>query len=135
MQFILGLGVAIGLAAAVPRLGATGGYIRAEYSIKIPAIVIIFIISGMGLKTKALLNAAADLRIHLLIQGISLGAIPGIGFAIAQGLRRNGFSDHLADGLVIMACMPTTVSTNVVSYRAGLNLSRAHSIESIIWHL
>lgn len=107
--------MAVGFAAAVPRLGATGGYIRAEYSIKIPAIIIIFIISGMGLKTKALLTAAADLRIHLLIQGISLGAIPGLGYAVAQGLRRNNFSEHLADGLVIMACMPTTVSTNVVS--------------------
>lgn len=105
----------IGIAAAVPRLGATGGYIRAEYSVRIPATVLIFIISGMGLKTKALLNAAADLRIHLLIQGISLGAIPGIGYAIAHSLKQNGFSEHLADGLVIMSCMPTTVSTNVVS--------------------
>lgn len=114
VQFIIGLAVAIGFAAAVPKLGATHGYIRAEYSVKIPAIVIIFIISGLGLKTKALLTAAADLRIHLLIQGISLAAIPALGYAIALSLRQNGFNDHLADGLVIMACMPTTVSTNVV---------------------
>jgi hypothetical protein len=67
-RFIIGLGVAIGFAAAVPKLGATGGYIRAEYSIKLPAIIIIFIISGLGLKTKALLTAAGDLRIHFLVQ-------------------------------------------------------------------
>jgi len=50
--FIIGLGVVIGFAAAVPELGATNGYIRAEYSVKLPAIIIIFIISGIGLKTK-----------------------------------------------------------------------------------
>jgi len=70
-RFILGLGVAIGFAAAVPKLGATGGYIRAEYSVKLPAIIIIFIISGLGLKTKALLTALGDLRIHFLIQVMS----------------------------------------------------------------
>jgi sodium/bile acid cotransporter 7 len=64
----VGLGVAIGFAAALPRLGATGGYIRAEYSIKLPAIILIFIISGLGLKTKALLTAVGDLRIHFLVQ-------------------------------------------------------------------
>lgn len=67
-RFIIGLGIAIGFAAAVPKLGATGGYIRAEYSIKLPAIIIIFIISGLGLKTKALLTAVGDLRIHFLVQ-------------------------------------------------------------------
>eukprot|EP00878_Enallax_costatus_P000774 GHUV01000892.1.p1 GENE.GHUV01000892.1~~GHUV01000892.1.p1 ORF type:complete len:448 (+),score=66.60 GHUV01000892.1:184-1527(+) len=133
--FILGLGVAIGFAAAVPRLGATGGYIRAEYSIKIPAIVIIFIISGMGLKTKALLNAAADLRIHLLIQGISLGAIPGLGFAVAQGLRNNGFSGHLADGLVIMSCMPTTVSTNVVYTQRAAGNEAAALVNAVLGNI
>ncbi|KAF6262357.1 SBF-like CPA transporter family-domain-containing protein [Scenedesmus sp. NREL 46B-D3] len=112
--FIVGLGVAIAFAAAVPKLGATKGYIRAEYSIKIPAIIVIFIISGLGLKTKALLTAAADLRIHLLVQGLSLAAIPAIGYGVALALRNGGFNDYLADGLVIMACMPTTVSTNVV---------------------
>lgn len=76
-RFIIGLGVAIGFAAAVPKLGATGGYIRAEYSIKLPAIIIIFIISGLGLKTKALLTAAGDLRIHFLVQvrpGLRVGS-------------------------------------------------------------
>lgn len=62
------MGIAIGFAAAVPKLGATGGYIQAQYSIKLPAIIIIFIISGLGLKTKALLTAAGDLRIHFLVQ-------------------------------------------------------------------
>lgn len=47
-------------------------------------------------------------------QGLSLAAVPALGYAIALGLRRSNFDPHLADGIVIMACMPTTVSTNVV---------------------
>jgi hypothetical protein len=40
--------------------------------------------------------------------------VPALGYAVALGLRRSSFDPHLADGVVIMACMPTTVSTNVV---------------------
>jgi sodium/bile acid cotransporter 7 len=70
----------------VPKLGATGGYIRAEYSIKLPAIIIIFIISGLGLKTKALLSAAGDLRIHFLVQvGTKLRFSDGISHTIYNG--------------------------------------------------
>lgn len=47
-------------------------------------------------------------------QGLSLAVVPALGYAIALGLRRSNFDPHLADGVVIMACMPTTVSTNVV---------------------
>jgi len=54
--FLLGLGVAIAFAAAVPQLGASGGWIQAQYSIKIPAIIVIFLISGIGLKTRVLLQ-------------------------------------------------------------------------------
>lgn len=47
-------------------------------------------------------------------QGLSLAAVPALGYAVALGLRRSNFDPHLADGVVIMASMPTTVSTNVV---------------------
>ena len=90
--FILGLGLAIGLAAAVPNLGRTGGWIRSEYSIKIPATVLIFIISGIGLKTKALLGAVADAWVHVRVQAISLALLPAIGYGIAKGLRQAGFN-------------------------------------------
>jgi hypothetical protein len=50
--FILGVAAAIGLAAALPQLGRKGGWVAAEWSVKVPAIILIFVISGMGLKTR-----------------------------------------------------------------------------------
>eukprot|EP00775_Hariotina_reticulata_P010114 gene10114-10271_t len=112
--FLIGVAVAVGFAAAVPQLGATKGYIRSEYSIKLPTIITIFIISGMGLKTKVLLSAASNLRIHLLVQGISLGLIPAVGYGIFLGLRHTSFNPYLAEGIVILASTPTTVFFNVL---------------------
>jgi sodium/bile acid cotransporter 7 len=133
--FMLGLGVAIAFAAAVPRLGASGGWIRAEYSIKIPAIIIIFIISGIGLKTKVLLTALADLRIHVLVQALSLGVIPCIGYGIGKSLMSNGFNQWLASGIVIMAAMPTTVSTNVVFTQRAAGNEAAALINAVIGNI
>ncbi len=112
--FILGLGFAIGFAAAVPNLGKSGGWIRSEYSIKIPATVVIFILSGIGLKTKVLVTASSQLHVHALIQGVSLALLPLIGYGIARGLWTTGLLRPLVDGVVVLAAMPTTVSTNVV---------------------
>ena len=107
--FILGMGVFIGIAAAAPeacercpwfwgytsshprasQVAKTGGYLRAEYSIKYGAVrglrarreaarvtvrltalshtqvCLIFLCSGAGLKTKVLLSAASAWRLHL----------------------------------------------------------------------
>ena len=47
--FILGLGLAVGLAAAFPYIGMTGGTIRAEYSVKYVCIGLIFLITGLSI--------------------------------------------------------------------------------------
>ena len=133
--FMLGLGVAIAFAAAVPQLGASGGWIRAEYSIKIPAIIIIFIISGIGLKTKVLLTALADLKIHVLVQAISLGVVPCIGYGVGSALMSNGFNKWLASGIIIMASMPTTVSTNVVFTQRAAGNEAAALINAVIGNI
>jgi len=113
--FLLALLAAIALAAAAPRLGATGGWLRAEHSVRVPAIVLVFLISGSGLKTSVLARAAGSLQAHALVQGVSLGVTPLVGWAVGTALRRSGALPRpLADGVVVMSCMPTTISTNVV---------------------
>ncbi|KAI8472186.1 MAG: SBF-like CPA transporter family-domain-containing protein [Monoraphidium minutum] len=133
--FILGLGVAIGLAAAAPNLGKSGGWIRSEYSVKIPATVAIFIISGIGLKTKALLGAAAGAWVHVRVQAISLALLPALGAAIASGLRAAGFNRLLADGMVVMAAMPTTVSTNVVFTKRAAGNEAAALVNAVLGNI
>lgn len=112
--FIVGIVLAIGLAAAVPDLGRAGGWIAAQYSIQYCAVIVIFILSGMSLKTRVLLNAAAKLPVHVLIQLLSLGLTPLVGFAVFKGLSASSLDQFLVDGLMIATAMPTTISTNVV---------------------
>ena len=53
-------------ARAFPRqVAKSKGKIHAEYSIKYAAVIIIFLLSGAGLKTRVLLDAATAWRIHL----------------------------------------------------------------------
>ncbi|CAO3599485.1 unnamed protein product [Absidia cylindrospora] len=114
--FLLGLAVAIILAWQFPDVAKKGGYIRAEWTIKWGAVIIIFLISGLSLRTKILAKTVLRIRLHLLIQVINLMIIPGVVF----GLVLLFFKMHmplnslLLVGLVIAASTPTTVSSNVV---------------------
>lgn len=48
------------------QVAKTKGNIRAEYSIKYAAVIVIFLLSGAGLKTRVLLDAASAWRVHLV---------------------------------------------------------------------
>lgn len=137
--FLLGLVIAILLAWQFPNVGRKGGYIRAEWSIKwgklpfcacldvhvkqtlfflfdLGAVVVIFLISGLSLRTRILAQTLLRVRLHLLIQTINLIMIPFFVF----GLILLFFKLHmpvnslLLIGVVIAASTPTTVSSNVV---------------------
>ncbi len=124
--FILALGFAIGFAAAVPDFGRNGGWIAAQWSVKYGAVIVIFFLSGLSLKTRALLTAATRLHFHLFIQTVSLVLTPAIGYGISRGLDRSPMDDDLVSGLVVAMAMPTTISTNVVfTKQAGGNEAAA----------
>ncbi|KAF1802956.1 SBF-like CPA transporter family-domain-containing protein [Mucor lusitanicus] len=114
--FLLGLVIAILLAWQFPNVGRKGGYIRAEWSIKWGAVVVIFLISGLSLRTRILAQTLLRVRLHFLIQLINLIMIPFFVF----GLILLFFKLHmpvnslLLIGVVIAASTPTTVSSNVV---------------------
>ncbi|KAI9249358.1 SBF-like CPA transporter family-domain-containing protein [Helicostylum pulchrum] len=114
--FLLGLVISIILAWRFPDVGRKNGYIHAEWSIKWGAVVIIFLISGLSLRTRILAQTLLRVRLHLLIQVINLVLIPFFVF----GLILLFFKLHmpvnslLLIGVVIAASTPTTVSSNVV---------------------
>ncbi|KAI9257681.1 SBF-like CPA transporter family-domain-containing protein [Sporodiniella umbellata] len=114
--FLLGLLIAIVLAVEFPNVARKGGYIRAEWSIKWGAVVIIFLISGLSLRTRILAETILRFRLHLLIQIINLFLIPVFvfGLVILFFKLRMDISSLLLVGVVIAACTPTTVSSNVV---------------------
>ncbi|KAJ3308210.1 hypothetical protein HDU76_004071, partial [Blyttiomyces sp. JEL0837] len=109
-----GLVCVILLALAWPRLGKKKGIIHAEYTVSYIAVMLIFIISGMSLKTKVLLQSLANWKMHLIIQGISLGITPAIGLAVGRLLGLTSFDSTLIKGLIIACSTPTTISSNVL---------------------
>ncbi|RUO96924.1 SBF-like CPA transporter family-domain-containing protein [Jimgerdemannia flammicorona] len=119
--FLLGLGLAIGLARAFPTVGKKGGPIRAEWSIKWGAVCIIFFISGLSLRTKVLIREIVRVRLHALVQIISLVIIPFVVYGIIELFRavHVPIDGTLLSGIVIAASTPTTVSSNVVMTKNG----------------
>ncbi|KAJ3006216.1 UNVERIFIED_CONTAM: hypothetical protein HDU68_004207 [Siphonaria sp. JEL0065] len=113
--FLEGLAVAIAFAAAWPDLGKKGGYIRAEYTVSYGCVMMIFILSGMSLKTAVLIKSLANWRMHLIIQILSLGITPALGLAVGKLLSlSDSFNNTLAKGLIIACSTPTTISSNVL---------------------
>lgn len=84
-----------------------GGWLRSG------AIVAIFLVMGLTLKTRALIGGVADWRLHLFVQLTSFGLIPLMVWALLLPLR-----DTLPQGLVIgfylWASLPTTITSCVV---------------------
>ncbi|KAI9474241.1 MAG: SBF-like CPA transporter family-domain-containing protein [Benjaminiella poitrasii] len=114
--FLLGLLIAIILAVFFPNVARKGGYLRAEWTIKWGAVIVIFLISGLSLRTKILAETILRIRLHLLIQIINLIIIPFTVFGLVLlffKLHMN-ISSLLLVGVVIAASTPTTVSSNVV---------------------
>lgn len=82
----------------------------------IGAVIVIFLISGLSLRTKILAETILRIRLHLLIQVINLIIIPFSVFGLVLLFFKLHMSINslLLVGVVIAASTPTTVSSNVV---------------------
>jgi sodium/bile acid cotransporter 7 len=117
--FLIGLVVVTIIAAIFPNIGKKGGYIHAEITISYIAVMVIFFLSGISLKTKALKQAFTYYKMILIVQVISLIAIPLFGYGLKLLLDLTSFDKMLAQGLVIALSCPTTISSNVLMTKAA----------------
>lgn len=78
--------------------------------------MVIFLISGLSLRTKILAETILRIRLHLLIQVINLIIIPFTVFGLVLLFFKchMDINSMLLLGVVIAASTPTTVSSNVV---------------------
>ncbi|KAG7121550.1 Solute carrier RCH1 like protein [Verticillium longisporum] len=138
---IIGFGVACLFAYFWPRwadVAAKGGPIRSEYSIIYGAIAVVFLISGLQLSPVKLREHATNWRLHLLVQGISFVAIPVVllvvlHVSVAAGALRDGVLDtSVFVGMLVTACLPTTIASNVVMTRAAGGDEAAAIIEVVL---
>lgn len=76
---------------------------------------IIFLISGLGVKTEEMKKASLFWRLNLFVHFFIYIYHPLLGAAVANALKSTtNLSPKLLDGLIIALCLPTTISSAVV---------------------
>lgn len=75
--------------------------------------------SGLSLPTNDVLRAIRLVKLHTVVQLFNFGAIPAITWLVSLLLRATGMNDALIDGLLVLSCVPTTITACVVLARAS----------------
>ncbi len=121
--FLLALVLTVVAARALAALGMGDVAASPEAgALRTLFVVLIFAIGGLTLRTAELGRAAAHVRLHVFTQGMSLALIPLLFLLFDALLARTALEPDLRHGLLILACMPTTVTSCVVYTRlAGGN--------------
>jgi len=128
--FLMGMVVAVSMAKAFPALGKNGGILRPEVLIGNYGVAIIFLLSGFSLQTSDLAKALSDVKLNGLVNLLLFGFWP---FCIGLPLRYvfttvlpNLIPSGLADGLLVMTTLPTTVNMCIMlTSTAGGNTASA----------
>ena len=108
-SFIVLVIAALLLARAYPPLGAV--YVYPKITASYVAVIIIFLLAGISLKTKALKNAVKHIGFNIFVQFFSFFIDSSIVFGFATFLRNVGaISDPLATGLIICGCLSVTIN-------------------------
>jgi len=122
--FLTGIFLVLLLAWQYPDLASNSGQLPAQFLATL-AVMGIFYIQGLSLNPEHLRNAAANWRLHLLIQGFIFVAYPIIAILLLT-IAPWGFSSGLDTGIWLLAILPTTISTALVfTCKAGGNSAMA----------
>ena len=112
-SFLMMVIIAIIAASIYPPLGAT--YVYPEYTATWIAVLIIFVLAGLGLKSEELSHAFQRIRFNAFVQAFNFLVDSAIVYGISRGLHSIGaLAISLADGMVIASCLPLTINMVLV---------------------
>ncbi|CAO3703143.1 unnamed protein product [Rhizopus stolonifer] len=117
--FLLGLGIVIGLAWAFPQVGKAHGSIQAQYTVKWGAVIVIFLLSGLGLEVSVMFKTILRWRLHLVVQVINFILLPFLMYGIVRffiAVNAN-LGESVYKGWMIALSTSTTVSSNAIMTR------------------
>lgn len=77
-------------------------------------ILLIFLLSGLTIETFKLIDSIKKWQAHLFIQSVSFILFPLIVVSLSYALDLTGSSSPVYVGFVVLACIPTTISSCVV---------------------
>ncbi|KAJ8598712.1 hypothetical protein CTAYLR_010775 [Chrysophaeum taylorii] len=111
-SFLVNVVVVIGLAYAAPGVGLA---LAPSISASRVAVGIIFLMTGLSLRTGELAKAFANVKFNAFVQIFNLGLMPVVTRGIGQGLRAARALDRdLAIGVFICGALPMTVNMVIV---------------------
>ena len=116
--FLIGIVAAILAAKASPSIGAKGGLLKPEYTVKYLAVSFIFFNSGLSLKTEDLTRAVTRVKLHACVQGFTLMFVPALIHLLTSVLKFTSLDHWLVQGLRVVSCMPPPVSSAVILTKA-----------------
>jgi sodium/bile acid cotransporter 7 len=123
-SFIGGLAAAIILAILFPSVGARGGFLHTEITVKI-AIFLIFLIQGAALRTETLIRGLLAWRVHVFIHAVIFVGIPLLTWLILR-LPVLDIDPAIRAGFLLLSMLPTTISTAAAfTAQAGGNVTIA----------
>jgi sodium/bile acid cotransporter 7 len=109
--FLLGIFVAIGLAAILPELGSTESNIPWKPFIQV-GIALLFFFYGLKLDPAQLRTGLSNWRLHLLIQVTTFLGFPLLVFTLVHFVP--GLDPNFVMGISYLGALPSTVSAAVV---------------------
>ncbi|CAO3611080.1 unnamed protein product [Mucor hiemalis] len=117
--FLLGLAIVIGLAWAFPQVGKAHGAIQAQYTVKWGAVIVIFLLSGLGLEVSVMLRTILRWRLHLIVQVINFVLLPFVMYGIVRFFIavHSDLDMTVYKGWMIALSTSTTVSSNAIMTR------------------
>jgi cation transport ATPase len=110
-SLLINFAVAILLAFAAPSVGLA---LAPDITAKWIAVILIFILTGISLKTEALVKAFTNLKFNAAVQLFNLGILTIIVYYVSRLAISWGLSRSLGDGMVICAALPMTVNMVIV---------------------
>lgn len=115
---MVGICAVILFAKVAPWIGKKGGFLYPEITVKYIAVSVIFLNSGVSLRTEDLKAALFNVKVHLFIQCFTFCFIPTIMYLIVNILMHTGMNAWLLKGILIVGCMPPPVSSAVIITKA-----------------
>jgi solute carrier family 10 (sodium/bile acid cotransporter), member 7 len=117
-EFLILIIASIGLARAYPPLGAI--YVAPDITASWVAVVFIFLLAGLSLKTSEFSRALENVKFNVFVQVFSFGVVSSLVFGLSKLLILGSILDeNLANGMVIAASLPMTISMVLVMTKAA----------------
>jgi sodium/bile acid cotransporter 7 len=129
---LLAMGALIALAYAFPRVGMTGGALRAEFTVTWGGVGLIFLIAGLSLSLDALKKGLPHIQAHAVCAGFTYLVAPALAYGFGTAGRDAGLDVFVMGGMVVTGGLPTTVASNVSATLATGGSTALASIEVLL---